>query len=72
MKLLVLGGTRFLGRHLVEAALARGHDVTTFTRGRLPNPWPRRVTSLLGDRDPRLAPGLAALESGTWDAAIDC
>jgi 2'-hydroxyisoflavone reductase len=34
MKLLVLGGTRFLGRHLVDAALRRGHDVTIFTRGR--------------------------------------
>jgi 2'-hydroxyisoflavone reductase len=72
MKLLVLGGTRFLGRHLVEAALARGDDVTTFTRGRLPNPWPGRVTALLGDRDPRIAPGLAALETGPWDAAVDC
>ena len=64
MRILVLGGTRYLGRHLVEAALARGHVVTTFTRGRLPNHWPGRVTGLLGDRDPRLAPGLAALESG--------
>lgn len=72
MKLLVLGGTRFLGRHLVEAALARGHDVTIFTRGRLPVPWRDRVSALAGDRDPRVAPGLAALETGTWDAAIDC
>jgi 2'-hydroxyisoflavone reductase len=72
MKLLVLGGTRFLGRHLVEAALARGHEVTTFTRGRLPSPWPGRVTGLLGDRDPRIAPGLAALEGATWDAVVDC
>ena len=39
MKLLVLGGTRFLGRHLVDAALARGDDVTVFTRGKQPNPW---------------------------------
>ena len=38
MKLLVLGGTRFLGRHLVDAALARGHDVTIFTRGVTPLP----------------------------------
>ena len=34
MKLLVLGGTKFLGRHAVEAALAEGHEVTIFTRGR--------------------------------------
>jgi 2'-hydroxyisoflavone reductase len=71
MKLLVLGGTRFLGRHVVEAALARGDDVTIFTRGRQPVPW-SGVTALTGDRDPRIAPGLAALESGTWDAVVDC
>jgi 2'-hydroxyisoflavone reductase len=34
MQLLVLGGTRFLGRHLVDAALSRGDQVTIFTRGR--------------------------------------
>ena len=33
MRILVLGGTQFLGRHTVEAALARGHDVTMFNRG---------------------------------------
>jgi 2'-hydroxyisoflavone reductase len=72
VKLLVLGGTRFLGRHIVDAALARGDDVTIFTRGRLPLPWPRGVTALAGDRDPRVGPGLAALERGTWDAVVDC
>jgi 2'-hydroxyisoflavone reductase len=71
MKLLILGGTRFLGRHCVEAALARGHDVTIFTRGVQPVPWADRVTRLVGNRDPRIAPGLAALDSGEWDAAID-
>jgi 2'-hydroxyisoflavone reductase len=71
MNLLVLGGTRFLGRHVVDAALARGDTVTVFTRGRQPNPWGTAVTALVGDRDPAIAPGLAALEHGTWDAAID-
>jgi 2'-hydroxyisoflavone reductase len=71
MKLLLLGGTRFLGRHLVDAALARGHAVTVFTRGRTPQPWGARVTALTGDRDPRNAPGLVALETGRWDAVID-
>ena len=71
MKLLVLGGTRFLGRHIVDAALASGDDVTIFTRGRQPVPW-SNVTALIGDRDPRIAPGLTALEVGTWDAVIDC
>jgi len=72
MQLLILGGTRFLGRHLVDAALARGDDVTIFTRGRQPVPWGGRVKALTGDRDPRIAPGLAALEHGNWDAVIDC
>lgn len=71
MKLLVLGGTRFLGRHLVDAALARGHAVTLFTRGREPVRWGARVHALTGDRDPFKPPGLAALESGRWDAVLD-
>jgi 2'-hydroxyisoflavone reductase len=72
MKLLVLGGTRFLGRHLVDSALSRGHDVTIFTRGRTPLPWPSRVTALAGDRDPRIGRGLAALDRGSFDAVVDC
>jgi 2'-hydroxyisoflavone reductase len=71
MRLLFLGGTRFLGRHAVEAALARGHDVTVFTRGRTPLPWPGRVRHLVGQRDPDVAPGLAALGADRWDAVID-
>jgi 2'-hydroxyisoflavone reductase len=73
MRLLVLGGTRFLGRHVVDAALARGHAVTVFTRGRSAAPlaWGRRVEQRTGDRDPRIAPGLQALDEGSWDAAID-
>ena len=71
MKLLVLGGTRFLGRHLVDAALARGDDVTVFTRGKQPNPWGDAVAAVQGNRDPAVAPGLAALASGTWDAVVD-
>ncbi len=72
MKLLILGGTRFLGRHLVDAALARGDDVTIFTRGRTPIPWKDGVTALTGDRDPRISPGLDALREGRFDAVIDC
>jgi 2'-hydroxyisoflavone reductase len=71
VKLLVLGGTRFLGRHFVDAALARGHAVTIFTRGREPVPWGARVTALVGDRDPFKPPGLAALEGDRWDAVLD-
>jgi len=71
VKILVLGGTRFLGRHVVDAALARGHVVTIFTRGVQSVPWPERVRHLTGNRDPRIAPGLVALAAGEWDAAID-
>jgi len=72
MKLLVLGGTRFLGRHFVDAAVRSGHEVTVFTRGVTPSPWTsHEVTHLAGDRDPRKGAGLAALDGGRWDAAID-
>src|SRR5580765_3191297 len=72
MKLLVLGGTRFLGRHLVDAAIAACHDVTVFTRGVTPSPWiDAPVVHLAGDRDPRKGQGLTALDAGEWDAAID-
>jgi 2'-hydroxyisoflavone reductase len=67
MRLLIIGGTRFLGRHLVEAALARGHQVTIFNRGKTnPHLFPQ-IEKLRGDRDGRLF----ALEGRTWDAIID-
>lgn len=67
MNLLILGGTVFLGRHIVEEALARGHSVTTFTRGRHnPELFPS-VVKLRGDRDG----GLDALSGRRWDAVID-
>lgn len=71
MRILLLGGTRFLGRHAVDVALARGHAVTMFTRGRTPNHWGDAVTALVGDRDPLISPGLDALSKGSWDAVID-
>src|SRR5581483_2366933 len=67
MKLLLLGGTVFLGRHIVEAALARGHEVTLFNRGQHnPDLFPE-VEKLRGDRNG----DLAALQGRQWDAAID-
>jgi 2'-hydroxyisoflavone reductase len=67
MKLLVLGGTKFLGRHAVDAALAGGHDVTIFTRGQTnPELFPE-VEHLQGDRDG----GLDPLRDGTWDGVVD-
>jgi 2'-hydroxyisoflavone reductase len=67
MNLLILGGTVFLGRHLVEAALRRGHAVTLFNRGRRnPDLFPD-VEKLRGDRDG----DLEALRGRGWDAVID-
>jgi 2'-hydroxyisoflavone reductase len=67
VKLLVLGGTLFLGRHVVEAALGRGHEVTLFNRGRTDPTAHPEVRRLRGDRDG----DLAALEGSEWDAVVD-
>jgi len=67
MKILILGGTIFLGRHLVDAAISRDHDVTLFNRGEHnANLFPA-VEKLRGDRDGNLF----ALEGRQWDAVID-
>ena len=67
MKLLLLGGPRFLGRAVADAALARGHELTFFNRGQTnPELYPE-VEKLRGDR----AGDLGALSGGTWDAVID-
>ncbi len=67
MKLLVLGGTRFVGRHLVEEALGRGHEVTLFHRGRSGAELFPDVERRTGDR----RGDLTALGVGEWDACID-
>jgi 2'-hydroxyisoflavone reductase len=69
MRLLVLGGTRFAGRAVVEAALAAGDEVTTLNRGVSREPAPG-VTALVADRTDPAALG-AALGDTDWDAVID-
>jgi 2'-hydroxyisoflavone reductase len=64
---LVIGGGRFVGRHLVDAALARGDAVTVFNRGLARSDWPAGVRVLTGDRQG----DLGALAGGRWDAVID-
>jgi 2'-hydroxyisoflavone reductase len=69
MKVLVLGGTRFLGRHLVRALLSKHHEVTLFNRGRSgPDLFPELET-IHGDREG----GVQALAAAArrWDAVID-
>jgi 2'-hydroxyisoflavone reductase len=67
VRLLVLGGTLFLGRHVVEAALERGHEVTLFNRGRTNRDLFLDAEHLRGDRDG----DLSALVGRGWDAVVD-
>ena len=67
MKLLILGGTKFLGRHLVDSALAHGHQVTLFNRGKTnPGLFPQ-VETILGNREH----DIEKLSSRAWNAVID-
>ena len=68
LRILILGGTGFIGPHQVRYALARGHQVTLFNRGRQKEDWPGPVEELLGDRN---TGDLKALAGREWDVAID-
>jgi hypothetical protein len=66
MKILLLGGPKFLGRHIIEAVLEDGHELTLFNRGQtFPDLFPQ-VEKLRGNRDGNLA----SLQNRSWDAAI--
>src|SRR6185437_9444259 len=67
MRVLILGGTKFLGRHLAESALAQGHTVTLFNRGSQSARLYPAAEHLRGDRDG----DLTVLHGRTWDVAID-
>lgn len=67
LRILVLGGTGFIGPHFVRRALDRGHDITLFNRGKTNTKLFPGVKKLLGDRDR----GLEALEKGEWDVVLD-
>jgi 2'-hydroxyisoflavone reductase len=67
LHILILGGTGFIGPHLVRHAVSRGHKVTTFTRGRREADLPDSVERLTGDRNGQLD----SLKGRTWDAVID-
>ena len=69
LNLLILGGTGFTGPFQVQYALARGHKVTLFNRGKRPSPeWPGEVEQLHGDRE---TGDLKALQGRKWDVCID-
>lgn len=67
MKVLVMGGTRFVGRAIVQEALNAGHEVTLFNRGRSNADLFPNVEKLAGNRDG----GLDSLKGRSWDAVID-
>ncbi|MFH8605932.1 NAD-dependent epimerase/dehydratase family protein [Streptomyces sp. NPDC018029] len=67
MRLLMLGGTEFVGRAVTEAALARGWEVTVFHRGH--HAAPEGARAVHGDRT--VEGGLAALADGEWDVVVD-
>ena len=67
MKLLILGGTIFYGRHVTEEALRRGYDVTLFTRGMHDTSNFEGAMKLVGERDGNLE----AISKGEWDAVLD-
>lgn len=67
LRMLILGGTGYIGPHLVKHAVARGHHVTIFTRGRRDPDLPDSIERLTGDRNGQLQ----ALEGKTWDVVID-
>jgi 2'-hydroxyisoflavone reductase len=69
LNILILGGTGFTGPFQVNYALARGHKVTLFNRGKRPSPeWPGEVEQLLGDRN---TGDLKSLQGRKWDVVID-
>ncbi len=67
LKILILGGTRFIGPHMVREALSRGHKITLFNRGKTNPGLFSKVETLIGDRDGNLQ----ALEGRRWDMVID-
>ena len=66
MNVLILGGTRFIGRYLTEMAIEKGHHVTLFNRGNNKKMFPE-VETIIGDRDGNLS----NLKGREWDAVID-
>lgn len=67
LRILILGGTNFIGPHQVEYAQSRGHEITLFNRGRTNTHLFPEVEKLIGDRND----DLSALEGRSWDAVID-
>ena len=72
LDILFLGGTGFIGPHQINVALARGHTVSMFNRGRNSGLYGNRVEELIGNRDSNIDDGLKVLKGNRrWDVVID-
>lgn len=70
MNILILGGTQFIGRHIVEVCLTAGHKISILTRGKTVDELPAQVERLRGDRN-KGSSGLEVLRGRCWDACVD-
>jgi nucleoside-diphosphate-sugar epimerase len=70
MKTLVLGGSVFVGKHMVNTLVAAGHDVSVLNRGKTPTSLPKGVKHIVADRTD-VQSMKAALKGATWDAVFD-
>lgn len=71
LRMLVFGGTGFIGPKLVDYALSRGHSVTLFNRGRTNTHLFADLPKVIGDRDPEKGEGIKGLAEGEWDVVFD-
>lgn len=71
LKVLVLGGTGFIGPALVELALQHGHTVTLFNRGKTNTDLFPDLEKIVGDRDPKKGDGIQGLEGRQFDVVFD-
>jgi 2'-hydroxyisoflavone reductase len=71
LKILILGGTGFIGPALVEQAKAHGHTITLFNRGKTNKELFPELEKIVGDRDPKKGDGIKGLEGRTWDVVFD-
>lgn len=71
LDILFLGGTGFIGPHMVRACLARGHKVTLFNRGKRNSNLFPELETIIGNRDPEVDDGLEGLKGRKWDVVVD-
>lgn len=71
LNILFLGGTGFIGPHMVRRCLSQGHSVTLFNRGKRNSNLFPELETIIGNRDPKVDDGLNGLKDRSWDVVID-